>query len=509
MLLSLVTTALVRKLALRTGLVDKPDVHRKLHTKITPLGGGIAILVSTAISTGILIVADTTWRTLLTDIRHQIIGLLIASTVIVAIGVLDDFKGLRGRQKLAGQILAAGILIWCGLSIRSIQIFETVINLGYLSIPFTTFWLLGAMNSINLLDGIDGLTVTLGIIISGTIALMAVLTGHLAVGMIALIFTASLFGFLKFNFPPATMFLGDAGSMLIGLVVGALAIQASLKSPGTVLLAAPMAVLIIPILDTGAAIVRRKLTGRSIYSTDRGHLHHRLLQLFGSHKALGLVALCCLFMSAAALLSIYLRNDLIAMLSGIALVLVFVATRIFGHSELLLLAIRLRSFSRSLFSPPGSSSSSIEENSIRLQGDRQWDLLWEGLTEWADKLSLQHILLDVNAPMLHESYHASWKRSSQSNHEKHWKLDLPLIISEQPVGYLKIVGERGTTSVSQDIERLLSLLEPFEEHLLHLTTPMPEEAPMPEKAPISEENRDEASKTTTHDITTPEVVSPL
>jgi len=196
---------------------------------------------------------------------------------------------------------------------------------------------LGAINAINLLDGIDGLAATLGFIMACTIAVMAMIVHAYPVAVVALVFASSLLGFLCFNFPPATIFLGDAGSMLIGLVVGSLAIRGALKGPGTVLLAAPLAVLAIPIFDSLAAILRRKLTGRSIYVTDRGHLHHRLLDLMGSNrKVLLAAAIFCLLTSLGTLLSVSLANDLIALLACSALVIILIATGVFGRAEIAL-----------------------------------------------------------------------------------------------------------------------------------------------------------------------------
>src|SRR5262249_3979115 len=140
-----------------------------------------------------------------------------------------------------------------------------------------------------------------------------------------------------------------AGSMLIGLAVGAMAIRASLKAPGTVLLAVPLALWTLPLFDTSAAILRRKLTGRSIYDTDRAHLHHHLVHRLGHGMTLVAVAAVSLITSIAALLSVFWKLDLIAILCGVLVVLVFVSRRVFGHSELVLAAVRARSFLRSLF----------------------------------------------------------------------------------------------------------------------------------------------------------------
>src|SRR5205085_11618611 len=152
----------------------------------------------------------------------------------------------------------------------------------------------------------------------------------------------ALLGFLFFNFPPATIFLGDCGSMLVGLVVGVLAIDASVKGAATVALAGPLALLVIPIFDTSAAIVRRKLTGRSIYTTDRGHLHHVLQRNGMSNRlVLLLVAGLCLLASGGALLTLALNNELFALVSAGAVVGILVISRLFGHAEFLLIKERL------------------------------------------------------------------------------------------------------------------------------------------------------------------------
>src|SRR5262249_20696536 len=185
---------------------------------------------------------------------------------------------LRGRYKLLGQVFAVGAVLAYGVRVEAVHLFAWRIELGWFAVPFTLFWLLGAINSLNLLDGMDGLLGTVGTIVSLAIAALAAVPGHWAEAAVAATLAGALLGFLRYNWPPATIFLGDAGSMLIGLVIGVLAIRCSLKGTATVALATPMALLIIPIFDTAAAIVRRKLTGRSIYSTDRAHLHHCLLR---------------------------------------------------------------------------------------------------------------------------------------------------------------------------------------------------------------------------------------
>ena len=188
----------------------------------------------------------------------------------LSLGLVDDRFGLRGRQKLAGQIVAAGILIASGVVINRISLFGVEVELGLLAIPVTVLWLTGAINALNLLDGMDGMATVIGLILSLAICALAIMTNHMAVAVAALVFSVRCSASCSFNLAPAKIYLGDAGSMLIGIVVGCLSMRASVKGAGTVLLAAPLAVMTIPILDSLAAILRRRLAGQSIYAPDRG-----------------------------------------------------------------------------------------------------------------------------------------------------------------------------------------------------------------------------------------------
>jgi UDP-GlcNAc:undecaprenyl-phosphate GlcNAc-1-phosphate transferase len=271
-------------------------------------------------------------------------------------------------------------------------------------------------------------------------------------------------GFLCFNLPPASIFLGDAGSMLIGMMLGAMAIRASLKGPGTVLLAAPLAVLAIPILDTGMAIVRRKLTGRSIYATDRGHLHHQLFEHLGSSaKVLGFVSVCCALTCGAGLAGLWFKSDLIALVTCAGLLSVLAAAGFFGRGELQLLAARGRRLSMAFATPIIGRSLVSRQSQVRLQGTREWELLWEGLTETAEKLKLRRVQLDVNLPRMHESFNAVWERPGDSEREDQWQVSVPLTISDRTVGRLIILGQRNGHQVCREIESLVDFIETFEQ----------------------------------------------
>jgi len=472
LLISAAATPLIRRLALALNLVDKPDGHRKLHERAIPLGGGAAVLFALCLTLLLVHLVPTPWQLTITYSTRYLGALFGATAVVVIAGLADDRIGLRGRHKLLAQFVAAGILVGSGLLIRNVQVFGWQFDLGLLAVPLTLLWLVGAMNALNLIDGIDGLATIVGIVLSLTIATMAALNHRFTEAVVMTAFSGSLLGFIAYNRPPAKIYLGDAGSMLIGLIVGAMAIQGSLKGPATVALAAPLAIWTIPLLDTSAAILRRKLTGRSIYTTDRGHLHHRLLERFGGStgRTLLWIGAACAATSVGTLVSVFLKNDLFAVLTSLAVVAIFVATRMFGHVELQLLGSRTKTLLLSLVSlrTPSPEPRKGRQSSFRLQGTRGWDLLWNSLLESTEKLNLSGMNLDVNVPAAHEGYHASWRSIHWSDSSELWRAEIPLCAGQQIIGRLTISGERDGGSVCETIERLMDLLSPFEAQLMEL-----------------------------------------
>ncbi|MBX3439301.1 MAG: undecaprenyl/decaprenyl-phosphate alpha-N-acetylglucosaminyl 1-phosphate transferase [Planctomycetaceae bacterium] len=473
--LSTVLTYLVRKAAFRLGVVDRPDGIRKLQRKPVPLGGGVAIFLAFVITVLGLFYWPSPWQEDLRSEWDYYAGFLLSAGCICVLGLFDDRFNLRGRQKLFGQIAAISVLIASGLIIRKFTIFEWGIDLGLLSVPFTMFWMLGAINALNLIDGVDGLATSIGIVFSLTLATMAFLLGHEVDALIALALAGSLAGFLIFNFPPARMYLGDSGSMLIGLILGALAIRSSLKGPATVALAAPTAVWTVLILDVSMAIVRRKLTGRSVYATDRSHLHHTLLRKgFSGTRILIWVGLLCVFCAVGALASISYQNDLLAIGSAVAVVGVSVMTGLFGRSECALMFRSGRAFLMSILRFPSKGSQRAEPISSRLHGDREWDSLWDALTEFAERFDLYLVQLNVNLPALHEEYHAVWRRKQGADYDGMWHATIPLVGQHQVMGRLRLAGQSPPDeSVSRWMAELIEGLKPFEEQVQQLAATPP------------------------------------
>lgn len=466
---SLALTAVVRQVAPRLGLVDRPDDRRKLHRRTIPLGGGLAVFFAMAAVLTALLFVPNPWKPQNYGNWLEMLSLPAAGLAMVILGLADDRLKLRGRHKLLGQTLIAGLLVVSGLTVHEIEIFGVHVVLGVLAVPATVVWLLAAINALNLLDGIDGLATTVGVLLVGTIGGLALVTGHPAVAVVAFVFVGALLGFLVFNFPPASIFLGDSGSMLIGLMVGALAIGGSLKGPGTLLLAAPLVMMTIPIFDSLAAILRRKLTGRSIYTTDRGHLHHCLLERFGSsRKVLLCVTAGCVVTSLGAYFSVVLQNDMIAAVSCGGVVGLFVSTGLFGRSEATLLATRLWALLPPLPRPWVSKPTSVRRTAVRLQGSKEWNPLWESLTDSIIPLGLESIHLDINIPREQEGFTAAWRRTVQAEPRQCWRLELPLTVKDQTIGRLTLTAQQNGHSVLENVVALRDSLASFQRNLTSL-----------------------------------------
>jgi UDP-GlcNAc:undecaprenyl-phosphate GlcNAc-1-phosphate transferase len=474
LVLALLLTPLARTLASHFGLVDQPDGRRKIHGKPTPLAGGLVVLLALFGGVAVSLFGPGHADLWFAEQRLFLTGLLLASLIIGAVGLLDDSRGLRGRHKILGQLLAVGIVMSSGLVVERIRLFDWQLELGPLAVPFTIFWLLGSINSLNLLDGLDGLLSGVGLIISLAMTVMAMAGGHEAAACIAAALAGALVGFLRYNFPPATIFLGDSGSMLIGLVVGALALRCSLKAPATVALVAPLALLTIPAFDTAAAIIRRRLTGRSIYSTDRGHLHHCLLgRGFSTRRALLWISVSCLLTAAGALGSISFRSELFAVVTALAVIGVYIVSRLFGFAELMLVKNRIVSGAVSFLRVPPHGKARVTE--IHLQGTADWGELWGKMTESARELDLRMIRLDVSVPALYEGYHAIWHHSQvdRSEDPHAWYAEIPLTVRGEAAGRLEVIGKRGPQPIWTQIATLMKLADGLEETIITLRSASP------------------------------------
>lgn len=277
-------TPYVKKLAVRLKAFDKPDT-RKVHTAIMPRLGGLAIFF------GFFSVVLLTQ-----ELSREVVGLLLGGLVIVLVGIVDDTRGLSPRLKLLGQIIAACIVLYMGIRVEFVTNplqgipflgrlgTNLTIALTFMSVPLTVLWIIGITNSVNLIDGLDGLAAGVSAIAAVTLGLVTLFEGNRQAAMLAFILAASSLGFLKYNFHPASIFMGDTGAMFLGFNLASIAIIGLTKSATVISLFLPVLILGIPIMDTLFAICRRYISGKPIFGADKDHLHHRLLELGLSHK---------------------------------------------------------------------------------------------------------------------------------------------------------------------------------------------------------------------------------
>ncbi|MEO2035733.1 MAG: MraY family glycosyltransferase [Planctomycetaceae bacterium] len=461
---------LVARLARRLGVVDAPDRDRKFHLSSVPLTGGPTLLISGAIAIGV------TWAVFPTVLRNTsgdrafLTALFFASLVIVGVGLLDDRFAVRGRQKLLGQLIAAVVMLLADITISRVSLFGWTIEFGDFAPLITVVWILGAINALNLIDGVDGLASTTGIVLSLSIAAVAYVLGGRPDGiLIALVLAGSLSGFLIHNFPPARMFLGDSGSMLIGLVLGAIALKTSIKGVAATALIMPTAIWAIPIFDVSMAIIRRKLTGRSIYATDRGHLHHCLERKgHGGSQVLLVVGSLCAMTGMGAIAGSALDNELVTLVVAMTAIFLLVVTRSFGHTEMGLIRNRIMRLAGSMINRPSTTNAGVNDEQAHLNGNHDWERLWVTLTEFAERFQMDKVELMVSLPAVGEEYHASWRRASSVEHHEAWKSEIPLVVEGMRVGHIRVEGAVGDGSICEWMSNLIGGLKAFEEELIML-----------------------------------------
>ncbi|MGZ9586288.1 MraY family glycosyltransferase [Paenibacillus marinisediminis] len=286
LLLATGLTPLVKKFAIKVGAVDVPNA-RKVHTRIMPRMGGLAIYGAFAITLlgMMLIVPDILFGT--TRDANLVKALLAGGTIIVLVGALDDRFELSAKVKLLGQIVAAMVVVFgfdMTVNFIDVPFGDHYLNIGdWVAIPLTIFWIVGVTNAINLIDGLDGLAAGVSAISIGTLLVMAVIMGNPVVILLCSLLLGSIIGFLFFNFHPARIFMGDTGSLFLGFSLAVLSML-GFKQVAIVSFITPLLIIGVPLSDTFFAILRRWLQKKPIFAPDKGHLHHCLRELGFSHR---------------------------------------------------------------------------------------------------------------------------------------------------------------------------------------------------------------------------------
>jgi UDP-GlcNAc:undecaprenyl-phosphate GlcNAc-1-phosphate transferase len=279
-LIAFAATPLAKIIAYKIGAIDVPKDERRVHKKPIPRLGGLAIFYGFIVSVLSFV-----------DITEEIRGILLGSLVIVVLGIVDDVKPLKAKLKLVIQIFAAFIVVLHDVKIDVLtnpNIFSSneqiILQHWYLYAPITILWIVGVTNAINLIDGLDGLAAGISSIASISILFISLLVSEPSIAMITAALAGACLGFLPYNFNPAKIFMGDTGATFLGFILATVSIQGLFKGYAVISFAAPLLILGLPIFDTGYAILRRLVSGKSIMEADRGHLHHRLIDMGFSQK---------------------------------------------------------------------------------------------------------------------------------------------------------------------------------------------------------------------------------
>ena len=275
---SFLSTPMVKSLAYKVGAIDVPKDNRRMHKVPIPRLGGLAIFLAFLLS--VLVFAN---------IDRQMQGILLGSIMIVILGVLDDIMALKALPKLFVQIAAAGVAVWHGCTIQFVSnpnVFSeaTYLNLGWLSIPVTIIWIVAITNAVNFIDGLDGLAVGVSAISTASLIVVALLVKEVNIAVILCALFGACLGFIPYNMNPAKIFMGDTGSTFLGYMLATVSIMGLFKFYAVISFAVPFLILGLPIFDTANAIIRRVAAGRSPMSPDRGHVHHKLIDMGFNQK---------------------------------------------------------------------------------------------------------------------------------------------------------------------------------------------------------------------------------
>lgn len=290
-------TPLVRDAAQKIGAIDQPS-SRKIHTASVPRSGGLAIFVGfmAAIGFGLCLMIFSGRQPNFIPLS----GILLGGTIVHLAGLWDDVRGMQPLFKLGWQVVGAGIAVYFGVEINFFSNpFNGLLPLGWFGVPLTIFWLVGMTNAINLLDGLDGLAAGVTAIAAGALFFVALRTHQLGAVLLMLALAGSALGFLRYNFNPASIFLGDSGSYFLGFILAAASVTGVFKTTLVVALLIPILILGVPIFDTTFAILRRIKERKNIFSADDRHIHHLLLRAGLTHRE--------------AVMSIYIASFILAL----------------------------------------------------------------------------------------------------------------------------------------------------------------------------------------------------
>ncbi|MBN1764082.1 MAG: undecaprenyl/decaprenyl-phosphate alpha-N-acetylglucosaminyl 1-phosphate transferase [Sedimentisphaerales bacterium] len=472
-------TPIVILIARTLNIYDDINV-RKIHGRAVPRIGGVSIVLAMlGLTLPVLMINNEIGHAFRT-IQDKVLVLLAGSVFIFLIGLLDDVRRVPVRMKLLAQTTAALAVCAFGLRIEFIALADWfILDLGWFSWPFTVLWIVGITNAVNLIDGLDGLAAGICAIACAVIAVFSIYTGQMVMAVLMLALLGSLTGFLFFNFNPARVFMGDCGSLFLGFMLAASSVLSTTKSFTLVGLALPALALGIPIFDTLFSMLRRFLERRSIFSADRSHIHHKLLDM-GLHQrhVVLLIYLLTLLVTGVGMFMMATRNLGTLLIFGGALALLVLVFRLFGAVGLrdTLAALQRR---RNIDQQAKDHRRDFERAQLQLRHADNFDRWWKGVQKAAEKMDFAWIILPLQT---RDGTRKTllWRRKGPvPPDEKLLEITLPLrqrrseeilrmILAIQVNGSLESAGNRVALFSRLIDEHGLEDLPPIEPEILHL-----------------------------------------
>jgi UDP-GlcNAc:undecaprenyl-phosphate GlcNAc-1-phosphate transferase len=409
---SLLLTPVVRDFALRRQWVDEPDLDRKRHSIACPRLGGVPIAIAYTTALVTLLLIDPWSRAALSHFDRAW-EILAAGAVMFAIGLFDDFTALKPWQKLAGEI-AAATLMWDG----GVQIH----TLGHFVLPnawgalLTIGWLVGCTNAFNLIDGADGLAGGLALVASLAVLAAGIVHRDAAMILISAPLAAALVGFLRFNFNPATIFLGDCGSLLVGFLLASSAVIWSQKASTLLAITAPAMAFAVPLFDTSISILRRFLRRQPIFSADRDHIHHRLLDRgFSTRRLVCGLYIVAMLMAILALIETSAGPVARASAFGLFCILLYAAVHYLRYREF---GLAMRAFRQNGIRAVVKSQLSLGRCEDALRTASTLDQCWQAIRAIGLEFGFADVALCVHGHTFRQSF--------QKCPTGHWTLHIPL-----------------------------------------------------------------------------------
>jgi len=428
-----------------------PKYDRRLKRRdVTrpPALGGIVLLAAVFLSVGGFYFGEWGMDEVL---RDRGVYLLLASAIMCGVGMLNDWRELRGRYMLMGQLAAVGAILLTDLSIPQIRVLNSTIELGAWGKFGTAVVLLALVNAFRLLEPMEGVVACLGLVITATLAVMANLRGQPAAVAASAALGGALLGFLWFNFPPAKVRMGTSGAMLVGLLIGVVATARWLKGATAIALMVPAALMAVPIFDLAAAVVRSRLERRGLYTKDQSHLYDCLRRRgFSDNKVLVVISALTLLTAAGALVSQTLQSPIYAVISVVAVAVILVLCRLLGYSEFTLLGRHVQATARFLL------PKSTRRQALPPAGEVNWHKFWNELIEHCTQtFHLTEMSIAVDRPP-GSGFHASWGVSG--NGADIWKAEFPLAVNGLRAGSLAITGYDDNRPIREKVSDLARLV---------------------------------------------------